>query len=93
MRFKEAMIVWNVGGEVDVVPYPSASEAAHKPHLRNSCGACYSATAKLKPEEVVSQVFIEFNTIVVRDKVDPAKAPAAFLKIDEYRERVSPEWK
>lgn len=91
MRFKEAMIVWNVSGEIDVVAWPDVEGASR--HLRMSCGACFSATDALTPDEVVGQVFIDFNTIVVRDKVDVTKAHAAFLKIDEYRERISPDMK
>lgn len=77
MRFKEAMIVWNVGGEVDVVAWPDVE------------GACFSATDKLNSDEVVAQVFIDFHTLVVRDGIDPLKAHAEFMKIDEYRERIS----
>lgn len=89
MRFKEAMIVWNVGGDIDVVAYPPRTEADHLPHLRMSRGACFSATDALTPDEVVSQVFIDFNTIVVRDRVDVLKAHAAFKKIDEYRAAIA----
>ncbi|MBL8773904.1 MAG: hypothetical protein JNK30_21130 [Phenylobacterium sp.] len=39
----------------------------------------------------VAMVFIHFNTIVVRDKVDPQVAHEAFLQIDEYRQRISPD--
>lgn len=87
MRFKEAMIVWNVGGDIDVVRWPDTEGRSR--HLRMSCGACFSATDKLEPEEVVSQVFIDFNTIVVRDRVDVLKAHEAFKKIDEYREAIA----
>jgi hypothetical protein len=36
-------------------------------------------------------LFIEFNTIVVRDNVSVEAAHKAFLAIDEYRERISPD--
>jgi hypothetical protein len=38
-------------------------------------------------------MFILFNTIVVRDGVDVAAAHQAFLKIDEYRQTISPDTK
>ncbi|MGC2786155.1 MAG: hypothetical protein WA397_20450 [Roseiarcus sp.] len=36
-------------------------------------------------------LFIEFHTIVVRDKVPVEAAHRAFLAIDEYRDRISPD--
>ena len=36
-------------------------------------------------------LFIEFNTIVVRDKIPVEAAHREFLKIDEYRQRISPD--
>ena len=36
-------------------------------------------------------IFITFCQIVVRDSVPPWAAHAAFLEIDEYRERLSPD--
>ncbi len=42
-------------------------------------------------DELIAQLFIDFHTIVVRDRVDPQKAHEAFLAIDEYREHISPD--
>jgi hypothetical protein len=36
-------------------------------------------------------VFILFNTLVVRDGIEPAAAHRAFLEIDEYRQHISRE--
>ena len=36
-------------------------------------------------------LFIEFNTIVVRDQVPVEAVHREFLKIDEYRKRISPD--
>ena len=36
-------------------------------------------------------MFILFNTLVVRDRIDPKAVHAAFLEIDEYRMSISPE--
>lgn len=36
-------------------------------------------------------LFIDFHTIVVRDGVSPQDAHREFLKIDEYREFISPD--
>jgi hypothetical protein len=56
-----------------------------------TAGACYQETHNLSPAELVAQVFIDFNTIVVRDGVDLRAAHKAFLKIDEYRRSISPD--
>jgi hypothetical protein len=37
------------------------------------------------------QVMMDFNTLVVRDGMDPQKVHEEFMKIDEYRFHVSPE--
>jgi hypothetical protein len=34
-------------------------------------------------------MFILFNVLVVRDRIDPKAAHAAFLEIDEYRMAIS----
>jgi len=45
---------------------------------------------KTKPElEQVMHLFIDFHTMVVRDGIDPHAAHEEFLKIHEYRERIS----
>jgi hypothetical protein len=38
-------------------------------------------------------MFILFNTIVVRDHVDPEAVHDSFLEIDEYRAAISPDQK
>jgi len=39
----------------------------------------------------VAMVFVHFHTIVTRDGIDPRIAHKAFLEIEEYRERMSPD--
>jgi hypothetical protein len=34
-------------------------------------------------------LFVLFNTLVVRDRIDPLAAHKAFLAIDEYRQTIS----
>jgi hypothetical protein len=36
-------------------------------------------------------LFIQFHTAVIRDGIDPQRAHKAFLAIDEYRQRISPD--
>ena len=49
------------------------------------------ARHKMKLSEKVMMMFIDFHMIVFRDGIDPQKAHKEFLKIDEYRRRISPE--
>lgn len=51
----------------------------------------YASNRGQGPAAALAQVFIHFNTLVVRDGIDPQTAHRAFLGIDEYREAVSPE--
>lgn len=51
----------------------------------------YATETGQSDETALAQVFIHFNTLVVRDGIDPKVAHAAFLGIDEYRAAVSPE--
>jgi hypothetical protein len=48
---------------------------------------------KRSPLKDLLGMFILFNTITVRDKVDVQKAHEAFLAIDEYRRTISPDTK
>jgi len=36
-------------------------------------------------------MFIDFHTLVVRDGIEPQAAHREFLKIEEYRKRISPD--
>ena len=38
-------------------------------------------------------MFIDFHTLVVGDGMDPQAVHRQFLKIDEYRRRISPDIK
>lgn len=42
-----------------------------------------------KRENRALQMFVVFHTLIVRDGIDPQKAHREFLKIDEYRRRIS----
>jgi hypothetical protein len=54
-------------------------------------GAAFVWRRSLSGPLAVAMVFIEFNTLVVRDGLDPQAVHREFLKIDEYRERISPD--
>jgi hypothetical protein len=54
-------------------------------------GCCDTQRHKFSIDGKVAQMFIDFHTLVVRDGIDPLVAHREFLKIDEYRKRISPE--
>jgi hypothetical protein len=54
-------------------------------------GACYTDWQEIALDRKVMMMFIDFHTCVVRDGVDPQAAHREFLKIDEYRRRISPD--
>lgn len=51
----------------------------------------YAADRHASDPEVIAGLFIRFNTMVVRDGIDPQAAHRVMLEIEEYRDAVSPE--
>ena len=99
MKFRNAMYAWTplswpatgskagTIGMVKVGPHPDTTGWSEP--YSHSAGSCYLAL-KNDPEIVqVAQLFIDFHTMIVRDGIDPRAAHREFLKIDEYRERIS----
>ena len=56
-------------------------------------GAAYHHIRKARKWVREMMLFIEFNTLVVRDLIPPEVVHKAFLEIDEYRQRISPDIK
>lgn len=54
-------------------------------------GCCILARGKWPLHQKVMMMFIDFHTCVVRDGIDPQAAHREFLKIAEYRRRISPD--
>ena len=52
-------------------------------------GAAWTQWRETTGSALLARLFIEFNTIVVRDGIDPQVAHAAFLTIDEYADTVA----
>lgn len=80
-HFRDGLKARDHGKEVPWKSYASA------------VGACDFERAKAKPTERLLFMFLDFHTMVVRDGIDPLKAHEAFLKVDEYRVRISPDIK
>ena len=54
-------------------------------------GNCILERRDWKRDAQIGIMFINFHTLVVRDGIDPQAAHREFLKIDEYRRRISPD--
>ncbi|MDP4022184.1 hypothetical protein Q8W71_06095 [Methylobacterium sp. NEAU 140] len=98
MKQTEAIIAWTparwselrpeTAGQVAVLPVAEA-EAAKRYMIRS--GASSAALRTLPEEARIARLFIDFQTLVVRDGIDPQAAHRAFLQIDEYRYRIAPD--
>ena len=90
MKFTEAMICWNPDtDEIAVGPWPDQTGWS-KQYLA-SVGACEARLHDMDEAQQGRTLFIHFNTIVVGDNVGVQAAHQAFLKIDEYRQLISPD--
>ncbi|WP_342106099.1 hypothetical protein [Methylobacterium sp. SI9] len=99
MKQTEAIIAWTptrwselrpeTAGQVVVLPAPDEAGLAKRYMMR--AGASSSALAALSDEARIARLFIDFQTLVVRDGIDPQVAHRAFLAIDEYRFRIAPD--
>jgi len=90
MKLIEAMIAYTPGtDQIEVGIHPDKTGWT-KNYVR-TVGACFSDHRERTDIERMLMMFIDFNTIVVRDKVDAQVAHRAFLAIDEYRKLISPD--
>lgn len=88
MKLLDAGIGWNPGtNQIGVGPWPDLTGWSDRYAFTNGAGAPAQKTADLQ----LLMLFITFNTIVVRDRVDLDNVHRAFLTIDEYRQRISPD--
>jgi hypothetical protein len=98
MKITEADVVWTRATE----PAPEGGTSALSGTVRagNARGATVgfwrpalsiSIRAEDDPTTQLLSLFVLFNTLVIRDGIDPNRAHEAFLAIDEYRQTISPE--
>lgn len=76
-------------GKVEIVEHPPGLGGRSKQFL-SSYGACNFDDWR-KPEKRLLFLFIAFNTLTVRDGMDPKVTHEAFLAIPEYRQVIWPE--
>jgi len=89
MEILECMYGWTTNGDVKVGRWPDPKGWSDEYEFTG--GACYRHWHKMSPEMQALQIFIEFNTMIVRDGVDPQKAHKEFLKIRPYRRLIAPD--
>ncbi len=99
MRFRDCMIAWQPKGgqssnrtapdlSVEVGLCWPADTSWAKPY-QSTCGACMSGPKHWTAARCAFQAMLDFNTLVVRDGLDPEAVHSEFLKIDEYRFHIS----
>lgn len=76
-------------GAVQVGPWPD--ETGWSDAYDYTDGCCELDRLKQPRETQLALVFITFHTLVVRDGIGPQAAHREFLKIAEYRNRISPD--
>jgi hypothetical protein len=96
MKAHEALIAWTprdsgnpTAGQVKVGRLLRDGEGDWTDPFSFTGGAAYMRVRSLRGPESVSQLFIDFHTMVVRDGIDPQVAHRAFLVIDDYAERIA----
>ncbi|MDX7953457.1 hypothetical protein P7D22_20025 [Lichenihabitans sp. Uapishka_5] len=96
MKLIQSMIAWNPahgeaqrGHEVKVGPWPDRTGWSRS--YDNTGGSCYMERHDAELWQQIALMFIDFHTLVVGDNMDPQAVHEAFLAIDEYRERISPD--
>ncbi|MGU3656192.1 hypothetical protein [Methylobacterium fujisawaense] len=96
MKLVDAYVAWVASIETSAprstsVVVGSKSEVVDRFERRSGSarwiGVCAGAASD--PTSQAMMMFITFNTMVVRDRVDVDAVHREFLKIDEYRTRIS----
>lgn len=80
MKLEEAVVFWKPSGHVRV---GRTGTKAWDP-------SCLPYAREDDPAVQRLSLFVLFNTLVVRDSIDPNAAHQAFLSIDEYAAMVAP---
>ena len=78
---------------VEVGPWPDHTgwTACRPEQSLFTTGCCELERREWPDDRKVLMMFLDFHTLVVRDGIDPQAAHREFLKIDEYRRRISPD--
>lgn len=91
----KCMIAWDpvsANGRRDRVavgPHPDVTGWSDR--YQSTDGACYAHLHTAEEWKRIAHLFVTFNTLVVRDGLDPQAVHRAFLAVDEYRARIAPD--
>jgi len=90
----ESMVLWENGGGVKVVPRPYDDMVKYPEDsvFSNSWGGCNAEVHEMTPEQRKTAVFIEATHLILRDKVPADAVHREFLKLEEYRDGLNPDW-
>jgi len=90
MKLAEAYVVWKP--QTDQVEVIHESQKRSIPPRYYWLGIAQSDFGAKQPETAVERellMFVTFNTLVVRDSVPAEAVHKAFLRVEEYRKRIS----
>ena len=98
MKASNAVIIWTpsnidsippeLRGRIEVRALQNCRDWTKPPFSRTG-GAAFVSVRKMTGLKSELRLFTEFQTIVVRDGIDPQEAHRAFLAIDEYRKLIA----
>jgi hypothetical protein len=92
VKMTEADVVWVRNGNVRIEHHGSGwQRLPGESWMPATALGAYGRGARAPRDRQLLAMFILFNTLVVRDGVDPQAAHRAFLKIDDYRRAISPD--
>lgn len=74
-------------GSVAVIPWPDEHKGSRA--YAHVTGACDAAWRTASPEALAASILVTFNTMVLRDGINPLAAHVNLLDLDEYREAIA----
>ena len=89
MQLVDAYMAWGLVGTQERIERDLDLPLGRRMPMWN--GVCVNFGAYQSPDLDQQRALLTFITIVVRDRLDPQVVHEAFLAIDEYRARISPD--
>jgi hypothetical protein len=86
----EWMVAWAPNKTIEVGPWPDKAMGWLNKYSRTS-GCCWLDRHSMDLAGKLMMMFIDFHTCIVRDGINQQLAHNEFLKIGEYRRRISPD--
>ena len=89
MNYKDCVVLWQPKWRFDKTSVMVLPRGVYEISSNDGCYMPGGIRDDLLDPSL--RVLVEFNTLVVRDGIDPQQAHNEFLKIDEYRAHVAPD--